>query len=171
MSLVVSKIIYAEVVNRFKRELERTHHLDIKANNIIGFIGILTGIVSGFGAFTLKIPTTDLEMVTLAIYGSSLIFLFLSLVFGMKAHFPQKFTIVPDPYFLIDKYGNATQQKTINDLSDNYAVAVEENLILNNSKIKNIKRSMYCLFIAILLFSIFAGFFALNPQKVTEVIL
>jgi hypothetical protein len=148
--------IYSEVVKRYDRELERTANLDGKANNIIGFVGILTGIISGFGAFTLKAPTNYAEYATVAFFIMSLLFLFSSFLIGLKSYFPKKFTIVPDPFFLIGKYEHTNEEQTIRDLSDNYAVAIDENMTINNCKSTNVKRAVWCLFVSIVLFSLFA---------------
>jgi len=156
MSHKTSETIYNEVVKRFERELERTAHLDDKANNIIGFVGVLAGIISGFGAFTLKTPTNYTETAIVASFIISLLFLFSSFIIGLKSYFPKKFTMIPDPYFLIGKYEKAEQEQVIRDLSDNYAVAVDDNMTINDCKSTNIKRAVGCLFAAIVLFSLFA---------------
>jgi hypothetical protein len=151
-----SDIIFDEVVKRFDKELERANHLDDKASNTVGFIGILTGIVPGFGAFTLKLPTTQAEFVVTSLFGASLFALFFALVFGLKAYSPQKFTLVPDQYYLIGKYDKMEKEKVVGDLCDNYAIAIEDNGLINDTKVKNIKRTMNCLFVAIVLFALFA---------------
>jgi hypothetical protein len=155
MSERTSEIIYDEVVKRYERELERTANLDNKANNIIGFVGILAGIISGFGAFTLKVPETYAETVVTIFFVLSLLFIFVSIIAGLKSYFPKKFTIVPDPYFLIGKYEKADQEQTVRDLSDNYAVAVDDNMAINDGKSTNIKRAVWSLFVAIVFFSLF----------------
>jgi hypothetical protein len=151
-----SDTIYNEVSKRFERELERANHLDDKASNIIGFIGVLTGIVSGFGAFTLKFPTNETELVVTSLFGLSLLALFSAFIFGLKAYSPQKFTLVPDQYYLIGEYEKAEKKRVIGDLCDNYAIAIEDNMIINDSKVNNIKWAMRCLFTAILIFAFFA---------------
>lgn len=156
MTDTTSDVIYDEVVKRFERELDRASSLDDKASTTVGFIGILTGIVSGFGAFTLKLPTTTQELIVTSLFGASLFTLFVALVFGLKAYSPQKFTLVPDQYYLIGKYEHAEKEKVVCDLCDNYAIAIEDNMIINDSKVKNIKRVMNCLFFAILFFALFA---------------
>ena len=151
-----NKLIFESVVRRYEQELERTDDLDSKASNIIGFIGVLAGIVSGFGAFTLKFPTNTAEIIVLSLFIASLVFLFSSFIIGLKAYFPKRFTVIPDPYFLIGKYENTKQEQIIRNLSDNYAVAVEDNMMANDGKCTNIKHSVWFLFISIVLFALFA---------------
>jgi hypothetical protein len=85
-----------------------------------------------------------------------LLALFLAFIFGLRAYSPQKFTLVPDQYYLIGKYENAEKKRIVGDLSDNYAIAIEDNMIINDSKVSNIKWAMRSLFAAILIFSLFA---------------
>jgi len=57
---------------------------------------------------------------------------------------------------LIGKYENADKKKVIGDLCDNYAIAVEDNGMINDFKVNNIKRAMRSLFVSILIFAFFA---------------
>ncbi len=146
--------IYEEVIKRFQFESERTKHLDDKASNIIGFVGIMTGVVSGLGAYVLK--TTNFIATTL--FFVALMLLIFSFILGLAAYRTMKFTLVPDAYFLIGFYEKKEKERILRDLGDNYAIATEKNMMLNDKKAIYIKRAMYVLFIAILLISFFVLF-------------
>ena len=148
--------IYDAVINRYQFEVERIKHLDDKASNIIGFVGILASLISGFGIFQLRLPTNFAEIVEFVIFAFSLGFLILSLIFGLRAYGTKKFTIIPNAYFLIGKYEDKEKERIIRDLCDNYAVSIEDNMNLNDKKVANIKIAMYSLFLAVVVFSIFS---------------
>jgi len=148
--------IYTEVIRRYQFEIDRIKHLDDKASNIIGFVGILTSLISGFGILQLKFPTNRVEIVEFSMFVLSLVFLFLSLIFGLNAYATRKFTITPDAIFLVGKYEDKEKKHIIRDLCDNYAVSIEDNRKLNDRKVANIKRAMQSLILALVGFSLFA---------------
>lgn len=153
--------VYDEVVKRFQFESERTKHLDDKASNMIGFVGIIIGLVSALGGLLLGVPQTPIKICATVLFFCVLILLVLSFIFGLAAYHVKKFTAVPDAYFLIGAYEKEDKERILRDLNDNYAVAIEENMKLNNQKVEYIKRVTYALFFGILLipwFVLFAMF-------------
>ena len=147
--------IYVEVAKRFQYESERTKHLDDKASNIIGFVGIITGLISTIGGFLLGMPQTPFEIFAAVLFFDVLILLVISFVCGLAAYHIKKFTVVPDAYFLIGAYEKEDKERVLRDLNDNYAVAIEENLKLNDKKVEYVKSAMYALFVGILLVPFF----------------
>ena len=138
-----SEIIYNEVMKRCEFEFERFKHLDDKASNTISFIGILIGLISGFGSLSLKFPVNPADAVPMVLFSVSLILLFLSFLFSLKAFQIKKFTIVPNAYFLIGEYENKEKAVVVQGLYDNYAVAIEDNMKINDEKSKNINACMH----------------------------
>jgi hypothetical protein len=143
--------IYEEVIRRFQFESERTKSLDDKASNIMGFVGIITGLLSGLGAYVLK--TTN--HVAASLFVLALLLLILSFVYALAAYRVKKFTIVPDVYYLIGFYENKQKKRILRDLNDNYAVAIEENAKLNDQKAMDTKNAVDVLFIAIIMLLFF----------------
>lgn len=152
------KVIHDEVVRRFQYESERTKRLDDKASNVMGFVGIITGLVSGLGALALKVPTNLIEVTAAILFFLTIIALICSFVFSLIGYQIKRFTVVPDAYFLIGAYEGKDKERILRDLNDNYAVAIEENMTLNNRKVTHINRAMYALFLAILLIPLFVFF-------------
>jgi len=156
--LAALKVIHDEVVRRFQYESERTKRLDDKASNVMGFVGIITGLVSGLGALALKVPTNLTEVIATILFFLTIAALICSFVFSLIGYRIKKFIIVPDAYFLIGAYEGKHKERILRDLNDNYAVAIEENMTLNNRKVAHINRAMYALFLGILLIPLFAFF-------------
>jgi hypothetical protein len=143
--------IYAEVVRRFQVERENTKHLDDKASNIMVFVGIIAGILSGIGAYTLK--TTNLLAATF--FFAALMILIESFVFGLAAYQVMKFTLIPNAYYLVGFYENKRKERILRDLNYNFAVAIEKNMKLNEKKAMRIKSAIDFLFAAIILLLLF----------------
>lgn len=153
------EIIHEEIIRRFQYENERTKHLDDKAINIMGFVGIIDGLVSSLGVLTLQALANLIATVLLFLAIAALIFSFL---FSLQGYRIKGFTVVPDPYFLIGAYEGRDKDQVIRDLNDNYAVAIEENMGLNNRKATWIKRAMYTLLVSVFLIAIFSCFVLIN---------
>lgn len=154
-NLKTLETIYKEVFKRFQFERDRTKHLDDKASNIIGFVGIITGLVSGLGGFLLKPPINATKTIATILFFVTLVCLILSFIFGLRAYHIKEFTVVPDPYFLIGRYEEEKRERIIQDLYDNYAVSIEQNMMLNDQKVGHIKKAMNSLFFAISLLPFF----------------
>lgn len=164
-SLKVKETIYNEVVRRFGFESDRTKDLDSKTSNIIGFVGIITGLASGLGGILLKpyVATAqnvaNMKEIAIGLYFFMLLCFLSSFGFGLRAYQIKEYTVVPDSYYLIGVYENATtKMEIIRDLCDNYAVAIEDNMTQNDKKVANIKKAMYALFAGIVLLPVFVGF-------------
>jgi len=143
--------IYDAVVKRFDIESDRSEHLDDKASNIIGFVGIITGLVSALGGLLLKIPQTLTMAIAAFLFVLGLILLFASFFLGLAAYRIRAFTVVPDAYFLIGAYEKTNKEGILRDLNDNYAVAIEDNTLLNDKKVAHIKGAIYALFCGVLI--------------------
>jgi hypothetical protein len=154
------EVIHEEIVRRFQYESERTKHLDDKASNIMGFVGIVTGLVSGLGALTLQVPTNLIEGIATALLFLAIAALICAFFFSLQGYRIKEFTVVPNAYFLIGAYEGKGKDRIIRDLNDNYAVAIEDNMALNDQKATWIKRAMYALLASVFLIALFA-FFAL----------
>lgn len=147
--------IHDEVVRRFETETDRTDHLDDKSSNIIGFVGIITGLASALGGLSLETPKTLVMAIATGLFFAVLFFLVASFILGLAAYRIRTFTVVPDAYFLIGAYEKKNKEKILRDLNDNYAVAIEDNASLNDQKVTYIKLSIYLLLAGILIIPFF----------------
>lgn len=152
-----AEAIREEVIRRFEFESDRTKILDDKASSTMGFVGIITGIISGIGGFLLKKPLSlsMIQIIPLVIFFSDVICLILSFLFAWYAYRVRKYSIVPDAYYLIGAYEKKDHKTMLRDLCDQLAIAIEENMVSNNQKVKWIKRSMNALFLGVIFLFIF----------------
>lgn len=156
-----AKIIYEAIMKRFELEADRTDGLDDKASNLIGFVGIILGVVSGFGSTYLTIPgdlrldwSSFIQLSPLVSFFFALFSLFLSFALALISLQIKEFIYVPHAFNLIYDFENSEEKDVIQALSDEYAVAIKENQGVNNDKAKRIRKAMLCLFAAFVLLSI-----------------
>jgi hypothetical protein len=157
------ELILSHVAERFKLEVERKKDLDGKANNLVGFVGIILSLISGFGLTSLaskKLPSFELTWV----YASKVspivtfflvyVLLFLSILFVLKALQIKNYSYVPNAFNLIGGFENANKGDVCQALYDEYAIATKDNLEENDKEAFDIRKSIYFLLGALILFSI-----------------
>lgn len=157
------ELILTSVVERFRLEVERKQDLDNKANNLAGFVGIILSLISGFGLTSLTsitIPTFETtwhyasKISPIILFGIDYALLFLSFSFVLKAIQIKKYKYVPNAFNLIGAFEDSNKNDVCKALYDEYAIAIKDNIIENNKEADDIRYSIYCLFAALILFSI-----------------
>jgi len=145
-------IIYNAVIRRFDLEIDRKKELDNKANNLVGFIGIIASLITGFGGTYLKIPRIEewnldsLRLLSPIIsFALVLMFMLLSFVFVFQAIQIKRFTYVPHAFNLIGAYSDTERLTITQHLCDEYAVAIGDNGEVNDRKASNIKKAIWSL--------------------------
>ena len=153
-----AKVIHDSVVKRFELEIERKKSLDKKANNLIGFIGIILSLVTGFGVIYLKMPKFVewnfgylIELSPLFSFITVCIALFLSTFFILRALQIKNYSYVPNAFNLIGEYEDSSENSVLQALYDEYAIAIKENTQENNKEARKIQKAVYCLSIGFLL--------------------
>ena len=145
-----NKLIYEIVVNRHKQELQRTSALDSKANNTIGFAGLLTAIIATVVGF---LPKGNFTL----LFGVPLALLIVSAILGLFAYRVKTYEAI-EPQKFIQEYKNEGFTKTLKD----YVATIAENTLKNHkvhqSKAKLIEYSSGLLVLAIGLFFVVAIF-------------
>lgn len=154
-------IILEKVISRFELELNRKNDLDAKANNLLGFVGIVLTLVSGFGLTYLKLPsfgnlTVDfvLRISPIASFAVILVILLVSLVYILQALQIKTYTFVPNPFNLIGKYENASKETVVQALYDEYAIAAVDNDKMNVKEAGLIKKAVQALLFAFVILGI-----------------
>lgn len=152
-----TKVIHNELVNRIKFEFERIKDLDSKTINLISISGIVLGIVTGISKILTDTNSNQTISVNFFILlALEIIVLGFTLIFGLIAYRVRKYSVIPEPYYLIGRYEAEDELTVLRALNDEYAIAIEINMISNNQKIKYLKWGTYtlitCLFISPLLF-------------------
>lgn len=157
-------VIYEAVVKRFELEIDRTDGLDSKAANLAGFVGVVLGVVTGFGSLYLKIPggmkfdwDALIPLSPIISFALALILLFLSFVESLVGLQIRKFVYVPNSFNLIHNYEDSKQEVVLSALYDEYAVAIKENRDVNNNKARRIQKALWILFGALVALSIHAA--------------
>lgn len=158
------ELILSHVFERFKLEVERKQDLDEKANNLAGFVGIILSLISGFGLTSLttfKLPAFEWTfdyfyrispIITFVVVYASL---FLSVFFVLKAMNIKKYFYVPQAFNLIGAFENNTKTDEICQvLYDEYALAISDNMTKNDKEALDISKSIYCLFVSLVVFSV-----------------
>jgi len=153
------EIVYRTVVKRFELEIDRKKELDNKANNLVGFIGIIMSLITGFSVAYIKVPTIEewnlgaLRLLSPIIsLGLVFIFILASFLFVLKVIQIKEFTYVPNAFTLVGAYSNSEKQVVLRDLCDDYAIAIGDNHTINDKKANDIKNAIW---------SLSLGFFAL----------
>lgn len=148
--------IYDVVSKRFEFEMDRAKDLDSKAYYLIGFVGIISTLITGFGSNYLTLPIIEELSLNLLFLLSPiisfvvvLIFFFSAFIFGLQALQIKEYTIVPNAFNLIGAYANAEKQRILQDLTDDYAIAIDDNMEVSNKKANSIKNAVWCLFFAL----------------------
>jgi hypothetical protein len=142
------KLIYEIILNRHDQELQRTGNLDSKANNTIGFAGIIATlivtIVSYFpnGTYTLLFP------VPLAL-------LVVSAMLGLLAYRVKMYEAI-QPREFIEEYKDKTLRKTLREYTGTVADSTLKNHIVHENKAKLIEYASGLLVLAITLFFVIA---------------
>jgi hypothetical protein len=103
------RLIFDLIINRNNAEFQRSNGLDAKASNIIGFVGIIIGLLGTTISFIFDKIYKDPKI--LSYYGSFRVILFLGIILltfsilcSLLAYFIKQYEIVPETQHLIEEY-------------------------------------------------------------------
>lgn len=139
-----NELIFDLVKKRFDSERERARDLDGKANNLIGFISIVVGLLlGGAGTFKFALPLPNLPLSILYFIGVGI--LLASIGFALAAFKIRNWIVVPNMRTLITKYVTAPYEEVLKRNAGEMAKAVINSEIQNDTKAKLIEWSWYLL--------------------------
>lgn len=146
------KLIFQETKDKLLNQMNTGDKLDSKASTIMGFIGILVGVIFGF-TFYLKSFTTDV----LSLVKTSVFLLISSFLFAFIAFMNIVYRYDPHPETLVKKYLFKKYDETMEQLVYNYVISYEDNKKKLIRKAILINISMMLLFISLI--TLFVGIF------------
>lgn len=133
--------VHTAVLTKYDSEWERTHDIENKATNLVGFVGIIFAIeVIGFSELN------NISHFEIALVGSSLTFLFLTIVFCLLAlevkSWDAGLKLKP---FMENYAGDASkdQVEILKKLSIRYAESALTNSRVNNQISNNLRWAYY----------------------------
>ena len=130
---------------RYEYESQRIKDLDAKAGNLIGYVGIITGLILGLGPFGLLEKFDQNEI--LYLYLAGVTSFSISICLALYAVKITSYQFRPDYEYILEilqlKFSNYCEVITKHIL--NMAVALEMNRQTNNTKAKRIRLSWFFL--------------------------
>jgi Flp pilus assembly protein TadB len=143
-----NQLIYDIVVRRHDQELQRTSDLDSKANNTIGFSGLLATLIGAVVGYFSKGAYSVLFAVPLSL-------LIVSAILGLLAYRVSTYEAI-HPREFIEYYKDKTYKQTLIEYAGTIADSTIKNHRLHENKAKLIKYASALLVLAITLFFIIA---------------
>lgn len=131
-----SKLIYDTIVERYKAEWERTYQIESKATNIVGFVGIIFGLVSISGTYLInQTKEGNVLVVSIVLYSFTLVLLIVTIIFGLKTLYVRTRTVVPNPRDVQNDYIENVENMDgiIEKLQDSFVNATEKNYKINSN--------------------------------------
>lgn len=142
------KLIYEIIVERHKQELQRTSDLDSKANNTIGFSGLLATLIATVVSYLPKGSYTLL-------FSAPLSLLIVSAILGLLAYRVKTYEAI-EPRKFIEEYKDKTLKNTLREYVGTIADSTLKNHKVHEDKAKLIKYASALLVLAISLFFVIA---------------
>lgn len=130
------KLTYDTIVERYKAEWERTYQIESKATNIVGFVGIIFGLVSISGTYLInQTKEGNVLVVSIVLYSFTLVLLIATIIFGLKTLYVRTRNHVPNPRDLQKDYFEniKSSDKIIIGLQESFVNATEYNSITNDN--------------------------------------
>jgi hypothetical protein len=160
------------IKRRYDAEIEKITNLDGKANNLIGFVAVVVGLIVGGGAFKISIIAAHIELWSPFFGGIALLLLsiffalFLSRIrnWAEAPDFNTLFTVLTSP----DQY-DPTLYNYQNVLKANAQAMIDattNNVSTNKQKISHLDKSWWLLIFGLVLVGIFLGIFASSGAAV-----
>jgi hypothetical protein len=141
------KLIYEIVSDRYKQELRITIDLDSKANNVIGFSGLLATLIV---AITGYLPKGDYQ----ALFVVPVILLIFSAIEGLRAYWIKPYKAI-EPENFVKEYKNKSTTEILRDLYATTAYIINKNNEINRRRATWIKYASTLLVLAIGIFFAF----------------
>ena len=160
------------IKRRYEAEIEKITNLDGKANNLIGFVAVVVGLIVGGGAFKISIISAHIELWSPFFGGITL--LLLSIFFGLFSSrirnwaeapdFNTLFTVLTNP----DQYDPAeyNYQNLLKANAQAMIYATTYNVSRNKQKISHLDKSWRFLIFGLVLVGIFLAIFAFSGAAV-----
>ena len=156
------RIIFDLINDRYKHEFEILNKLDTKATSLIGFTGLIIGLVGTIiPPLVSALPSNQaLNAYYLSykvIINMGIISLFLSILFCLMAYYMKTISLVPDSKELIRQYGESEESAsiTLNTTAKMMAYAIDKNYVHQQNKVKFIKIGFYLFGFGVFMVTIF----------------
>lgn len=154
-----TKLIYNIVYERYQSEWQRTNQIENKATNIVGFVGIIFGLLSNTGVYLLqqRASAGSLYIYSLWFFVFSLIFFIITMFLSLSALYVTKWRRIPETKYLIENYAEkgVEIEETLKDLYLEYSDGVGKNVKKNDVKAKCLRYSFISFGMGILLTAFF----------------
>jgi len=159
------ELLYELFKRRYDEESARTAKLDDKANNLIGFISIIVGLLMTEGTFKISslLKNAHLEYL-LALYLVSIGILLASIVKSLYAFRIRTWNTAPAMDDLTGTYDDKSYQIVLVNVNDDLAKSVNHNAKNNDEKAKSLEISwilllvgLFCIFAFIIILAIASG--------------
>jgi hypothetical protein len=158
-SLNTTKLIYNIIYERYQLEWQRTNQIENKATNIVGFVGIIFGLLSSTGIYLLEQKATNgvLYLDCFWFYLFSLIFFITTIFFSLSVLYLKKWKRIPETKFLIENYVKKGVESKImlEDIYIEFSNGVIENSMKNDVKVDYLRYSFISFGMGILLTAFF----------------
>ena len=138
------RLIYDIIVDRYHEELQLTSDLDSKANNVIGFSGLLATLIAAIAVYLPKGHYPLLFVVPIVI-------LIVSAIEGLRAYWIKTYKAI-EPKKFIGEYSNRTGTDTLQEYTATIAGCIEKRHLVNEDKAKGIKYATGLLVLSVSLF-------------------
>ncbi|MHB8100900.1 MAG: hypothetical protein ACYDEF_01670 [Methanosarcina sp.] len=140
------RFIYEVVTDKYKFEWERFSQIEKKATATLGFIGVIFSLETTTGLYILKNIQDgyNIDLFSTASFSLSLLFLLMSIIFGLSAFWTKEWKTVPDIKYFMSEYVDQDKNSTnmIRNLYLIYEEAIAHNHKNNEEKIDNLKYSL-----------------------------
>lgn len=140
------RLIYDIAIDKYKFEWERFAQIENKATTTFGFIGVIFSLEITTGLYILDNAQNGyiLNQLSLFFFASSLVFLFISIIFGLNSFWMKKWMVVPNIKYFMDNYVYVDKNSTemIRNLYNIYEEAITHNFKNNEDKAANLELSL-----------------------------
>jgi hypothetical protein len=143
------QLIFQETKNKLLYQMEVGDKLDAKASTIMGFIGVIIGIIFG-----LTFQSTIFQTSELNLFKSSVLLLIVSFFFAFWSYRTTVYKFPPQPENLVKKYLLKTHEETIEKLIYNFVDSHEKNRKKLNRKAFYINIALGLLLVSLVILSI-----------------
>jgi hypothetical protein len=158
-SLDTTKLIYDIIYERYQSEWQRTNQIESKATNIVGFVGIIFGLLSSTGIYLLEKRAINgvLYLDSLWFYLFSLIFFIITIFLSISALYLKKWARTPETKYLLENYveKGVEIETTLENLYWEFSKGVFENSAKNDVKATYLRYSFISFGMGILLTAFF----------------
>jgi hypothetical protein len=157
-------LIFDLIKRRYDNEWQRINNLDSKANNLVGYISLVTGFLLGSATFAMS-SALICRPVLSSVYFSGIGILIVSIVLALLASKVRMWPNVPNVKFLLESYTAEPYDVVLKTNAATMAEAISEIEVQNNKKALYISRCWYFLIGGLVLVLIFVILFTLSGAE------